>query len=110
MESTPTKSEASTKVHQSATLPATAPGVPTRPQAVDPHQGPLHMVHCRNSENMKNQKLFNRPCLYGDVLKIKFSKKNDCAMEKIEDYPAKGRAVGHQSSVHFFDTKMQHGY
>ncbi|KAM7310489.1 hypothetical protein ISCGN_007397 [Ixodes scapularis] len=59
-----------TKVHQSRTLPATAPDVSTRNQAADQHQGFLVMVF--NSETMNTLMLFNLPCLYSNVVKITF--------------------------------------
>ncbi|KAG0443472.1 hypothetical protein HPB47_014877 [Ixodes persulcatus] len=60
------------------------PGVPTRPQAVGPHQGSLLMVYGLNSNKMNAEKLFNLQCLYGNVVKITFLKnKNGCAMVQI---------------------------
>lgn len=76
------------KVHQSPTLPATAPDVSTRNQAADQHQGFLVMVF--NSETMNTLMLFNLPCLYSNVVKIKFPKnRNGRAIEQMEDHLAK---------------------
>ncbi|KAG0423284.1 hypothetical protein HPB47_000937 [Ixodes persulcatus] len=66
----PTKTRTATKVHLSVTLPATAPGVPTRPQAAGPHRGSLLIVYGLSSNKMNAEKLFNLLCLYGDVVNI----------------------------------------
>ncbi|KAG0410383.1 hypothetical protein HPB47_012493 [Ixodes persulcatus] len=87
------------------------PGVPTRPQAVGPHQGSLLMVYGLNSNKMNAEKLFNLQCLYGNVVKITFLKnKNGCATVQMEDHPAKQRVVRHQNNAQFSNIKMQFGY
>ncbi|KAG0432540.1 hypothetical protein HPB47_020750 [Ixodes persulcatus] len=63
-----TDTRTATNVYQSATLPATAPGAPTRPQAADLHLESLLMVYCLNSESMNTENLLNLLCLYGNVL------------------------------------------
>ncbi|KAM7290123.1 hypothetical protein ISCGN_026789 [Ixodes scapularis] len=88
------ETRADTKVHLSVTLPATALGVPTRPQAVDPHQGSLLLLHGLNSNQMNAEKLFNLLCLYGNVVKITFRKnRNGCVMVQMEGHLAKQRAL-----------------
>ncbi|KAG0414249.1 hypothetical protein HPB47_008596 [Ixodes persulcatus] len=102
---------ASSKRAQSPTSPATAPGVPTRPQAAGPYQGSLLIVYGLNSDKMNAEKLFNLFCLYGNIVNINFSKnKMGCIMVQMEDRLAKERAVGHQNNAQVSEIKMQLGY